>query len=245
MNKYIWGALLAIFLVALSYFIYFYLVLDIPFSDSADEWSGFGDYFGGLLNPILSFIAVVLLIKSLDAQKKANDCLTEQLVSNEKAEKLSKFENLFFNLVSSQREIYKDLKLNVKIHHKEHELPAEKAIFIMDTRIEALRVENNIESICAYVEEIDKNDRIYSLMRAFYLIVRLISDRLSSQDKFDQNERNTYFRTLIHLTDFTHFRLILIGLMYLDCYPSNYLKEHLEFKAVLNELGFNLEENIK
>lgn len=244
MNKYIWGAILAIFSVALTYFIYFYFFLKYSLSISADDWSGFGDYFGGILNPILSFIAVVLLIKSLDTQKRANDCLVSQLASAEKAEKLRKFENLFFNLVSSQREIYKGLKLNVKILHKEQELVAEKALFIMDSRIEYLREEESIEAVIEYVEEVDKEDRIYSLMRAFYLIVRLITDNLSDDNGFDVVERKLYFRMMINLTDFTHLRLVLTGLMYLDCYPSNYLKEHSEFIAILNELGFDIEENL-
>lgn len=244
MNKYIWGAIVAILIVALAYLIHFYFLLNYPLSISVDDWSGFGDYFGGILNPILSFIAVVLLIKSLDTQKKANDCLTSQLASAEKSEKLRKFENLFFNLISSQREIYNGLKLNVKIQYKEQELVAEKALFIMDSRIEYLREEGNVDSIIDYVGEVDKEDRIYSLMRAFYLIVRLITDNLSDDNSFDKAERELYFRMIINLTDFTHLRLILIGLLYLDCYPSNYLKEHNEFIVVLNELGFNIEENI-
>ncbi len=114
----------------------------------------------------------------------------------------------------------------------------------MDSRIEYLREEGNVESIIDYVGEVDKEDRIYSLMRAFYLIVRLITDNLSDDNSFDKAERELYYRMIINLTDFTHLRLILIGLMYLDCYPSNYLKEHNEFIVVLNELGFNIEENI-
>ncbi|MDC4858104.1 hypothetical protein OHV85_16755, partial [Acinetobacter baumannii] len=128
--------------------------------------------------------------------------------------------------------------------YKEQELVAEKALFIMDSRIEYLRQEGNVDSIIEYVGEVDKEDRIYSLMRAFYLIVRLITDNLSDDNSFDKAERELYYRMIINLTDFTHLRLILIGLMYLDCYPSNYLKEHNEFIVVLNDLGFNIEENI-
>ena len=244
MNNYIGGALLAIFIVIMAYFGYFYLNLNSGFSDSPDAWSGFGDYFGGLLNPLLSFLALVLLIRSLEAQRNANDCLTNQIENSEHSEKLRKFENLFFGLISSQREIYKDLKINVKIHHKSQELSAEKALFVMDARIEFLRSQNALSMIKEYIDEIDSNDRIYSLIRAFSLTVRLISERLADQEKFSVKDRKEYFKTLINLTEFTHFRLVLIGLMYLECYPSEYLRGNTEFKEILDELGFNLDKMI-
>nr|MBP8206898.1 hypothetical protein [Acinetobacter sp.] len=244
MNKYIWGALVAVLGVVISYVGYFYFGLEMDFSDSPQEWSGFGDYFGGLLNPLLSFVALVLLIKSLEAQRKANDCLTSQIDNSEQSEKLRRFENLFFGLIGSQREIYKDLKLNVKIHHTNHELSAENALFVMDARIEFLRSQNTISMIKEYVAEIDSNDRIYSLIRAFSLTVRLISERLADKENFSVKERKEYFKTLINLTEFTHFRLVLIGLIYLECYPSEYLRSNSEFKEILDELGFNLDQMI-
>lgn len=245
MNKYIVGALASIFSIAIIYFIYFNLIMGYPFSSSADEWSGFGDYFGGILNPILSFIAVVLLIKSLHAQNDANQCLIHELENNDKSENLRKFENLFFNLIGSQRDLYKGLKLNVPIQHKVNELEAEKALFIIDSRIEYLKETGGvIGDIKSYIVSIDREDRIYSLIRAFSLIVRLISERLSNDKKFELEDRQLYFTMLINLTDFTHLRLVLFGMMYLDCYPAEYLKEHIEFIEILRKLGFDIHENI-
>lgn len=56
MSKYIVIAILAIFVVFISYAINFYLILGYAVSSDTAVWGQLGDYIGGLLNPTLSFI---------------------------------------------------------------------------------------------------------------------------------------------------------------------------------------------
>lgn len=40
------------------------------FSDNPERWGQFGDYFGGILNPVIAGFALYLIAKSYDLQKK-------------------------------------------------------------------------------------------------------------------------------------------------------------------------------
>lgn len=41
-----------------------------PISDQPSDWGVLGDYFGGILNPIISFMALIYLIKAYSSQKQ-------------------------------------------------------------------------------------------------------------------------------------------------------------------------------
>jgi len=101
-NKYIIAAAIAITFVVLSYIYNFYCVLSYSISNDTAVWGQLGDYTGGLLNPILSFITLVLLIKSLSLQNEANLALRKELKNNEKTAKLRLFETQFFNMLNAQ-----------------------------------------------------------------------------------------------------------------------------------------------
>lgn len=62
--------LIAAMILAFSYFIYFSLILGQPASIDADKWGQFGDFFGGILNPIVAFAAFYWVRKSVLLQKK-------------------------------------------------------------------------------------------------------------------------------------------------------------------------------
>lgn len=43
------------------------------------DWAAFGDYFGGLLNPVIGIVTVVLVIKTLQATRREADLTRQQL----------------------------------------------------------------------------------------------------------------------------------------------------------------------
>lgn len=53
-----------------AYFTYFGLVLGQPAAVEADKWGTFGDFFGGLMNPIVAFAAFYWLTQSVKLQKQ-------------------------------------------------------------------------------------------------------------------------------------------------------------------------------
>ena len=64
------GVLVTIGCVLLIYFVWFALMLRQGPSESTAAWGTFGDYFGGLLNPIIAFTALYWLTRSVRLQKE-------------------------------------------------------------------------------------------------------------------------------------------------------------------------------
>lgn len=50
-----------------------------PITTEADKWGAFGDFFGGVLNPIVGVITLVLLVKTLLSQQEAIQLQSEEL----------------------------------------------------------------------------------------------------------------------------------------------------------------------
>lgn len=65
-----WGvAIVAVALVS-AYVGYFFGVLKQPLAENADQWGAFGDFIGGLLNPLVAFAAFYWLTQSVKLQKQ-------------------------------------------------------------------------------------------------------------------------------------------------------------------------------
>lgn len=64
-------ALTAIAAAAIGgYFVYFGLMVGQPAATDPDKWGTFGDFFGGLMNPIVAFAAFYWLTQSVKLQKQ-------------------------------------------------------------------------------------------------------------------------------------------------------------------------------
>ena len=81
-------------------------------SEEHDAWGQFGDYFGGLLNPIfglLSFVALLLALvlqsRELHASMQELRASTDALESQHEALKRQSFENTFFQMLRRVGEI--------------------------------------------------------------------------------------------------------------------------------------------
>ena len=67
-----WRALLSVAVVGLAalYFWYFGVYLKQEPAIDASKWGEFGDFFGGILNPLVAFAAFYWLTQSVKLQKK-------------------------------------------------------------------------------------------------------------------------------------------------------------------------------
>lgn len=108
----------SIFIATIMYFDNFYFnyldYFDGKLSESYSDWGTFGDFFGGTLNPILSFLGLIALLstiklqirelketriefkRSADAQQGSKEALDLQA----KMQKRQQFENTFFSLLN-------------------------------------------------------------------------------------------------------------------------------------------------
>ena len=67
-EKWMWRAI-ALYIASVVG-IYVINLHDFPFSKSPSDWGTIGDYFGGLINPLTSLIALYFLIKAYLSQKE-------------------------------------------------------------------------------------------------------------------------------------------------------------------------------
>lgn len=240
-KSYITIAATIVVLVYLTYLAYFYFVLGYKISDDAEKWGQFGDYVGGILNPFLGFVSIVLLIKTLALQYEANGNLKEEIANTRKTEKLRSFEAFFFSLVSSQRELLNSFKITFPQPSSQTiTLTGVNAILAIEDQIESMRNSGKTDNdISDFLTTLDSNDQIFGLVRAFYITVSMISEKLSDLEGFSLKDRKIHFKTLVNLTDFAQLRLVMLSVQFLDFPATRYLRDSGEFKSVLEELGMS------
>ena len=228
-NRYIFFAIITIITISILYAIQFWLNLGFSISEKTEVWGQLGDYFGGILNPILSFISIVLLVKSLTIQKGI--------------EKFKNFEVQFFNMIESQRNNFSSFKIEHLSNSTiavEHGVDA--VIFIEDAIHNIKNNNGTIEDIVDFLNEMDGKDQIYGVVRIFNNTVKLISEKLSTENGFSEEERVSQIITLINFTDYALIRLIMISMQFMESYPITYLKENKDLNSALNkvELAYNI-----
>lgn len=240
-NSYIFIAAAAIVAVVLLYVIKFACILGYGVSADSAIWGQFGDFMGGSLNPILSFISIVLLIKSLNLQNQVNVELREELADNKKTERLRAFSNVFFSMVTSQKSLLESFSVNFFVD-KGPISPGVSTIIQLEEEIEALRDGGSSDAdIIQYIDEIDVNDRIFSLLRAFYITVKMVSEKLSDSNGFTIADRQDYLLTLVNFTDFAHLRLIIMAIQFSQYPAATYLRSNPDFIEVLTEVNLTLD----
>lgn len=232
------AAIISIALVVISYIYNFYFSLQYSISNDTAVWGQLGDYTGGLLNPILSFISLVLLIKSLRLQNEANLSLRNDLKNSEKTEKSRIFETQFFNMLEAQKTSFDLFKVSVEQDGNRVNKFGVEAVIEIEEEIEKIRQkEDDDEKIKDFLSAIDSNDQLFGVTRRFYIMVKIISEKLTDVNDFSDTERTSQLMTLINFSDFPLLRLVMMSMQFMDYKSTEYLKENDEFNSVLQEVG--------
>jgi uncharacterized membrane protein len=163
---YIAVALLAI--VWLSYFVQFHG----SFSTEQGTWGTFGDFTGGVLNPLLNFVTIYLLI-------------TQYLQSREDAKKQKAIENI--KSFESSFFTFTTIALN---EYKSYELVRSDTLYKGAAAIGFIQkyvtdTANSGRSIYDAINALDEeqHDSIYSLASSFCVIFKLIEDSCPDEAK--------------------------------------------------------------
>ena len=89
-----------------------------PLSAQHELWGQFGDYVGGLLNPIFGFLALIGLLLTIALQSRELRNSTIELQNSSRALHLQNesireqtFESAFFSLIRFQNDIVKDIDI--------------------------------------------------------------------------------------------------------------------------------------
>lgn len=247
-NWYLFAAVTYIVTVVLIYIVKFCGLFGDGSVDDFAIWGQFGDYFGGSLNPILSFISVMLLINSLKLQNKslrlqnqANSDLRIQLDENRKAEKIRVFDTLFFNLIDAQTKLFENFEINFSSKEFQKKEGINAFTYIEDRVIFLRETCSGNEEITEFLTAIDSKDQIYSILRGFSTAVKLITENLTEKEGFSFKDRRDHLTTLINFTNFSQIKLILMAAQFLDYYGAEYLKSSEDLKLVLSEMDIELE----
>ncbi|HHL7417546.1 TPA: hypothetical protein ACQ82H_004975 [Klebsiella pneumoniae] len=225
MNKALWIAVFLLALIALlgvffSYYYWFKLELGFHISKSPEVWGQFGDFAGGLINPILSFITVVILIITSLYQQKQYERL-------ERREKNKIFNDRFYGMISYQRDFANDFKCKlpsgVDANVKELIIYVEGVFFDTDDH--------------SYLNDDKFKDSIFPLVRGFYILVKMINE--SRNEEIEKKDADKYYEWLVNLTDYSLMRLVLLCVYYYDGISSfSYIKSNSAFIAKLSMIGW-------
>jgi len=224
------------------YVYHFYANLGYGISSKTDIWAQFGDYFGGVLNPILSFIALLCLIQSLNLQNQSNRDLRAELKDNKKYEKYRKFSLLFFNVIEAQKSQMGGLIIRSDVNERSAIISGVDAILQLEGNVELMRDNGSSdEDIERYLDEIDCKDCIFGMLRTFYLAVKLVTERLSDVEGFLLEDRASHFQTLVNFTDFAQLRLILMAAQFTNNPYATFLTTHAELQETLDAVGLRFD----
>lgn len=239
-NRYSVAAALLIIAVFASYLFHFYFTLGYGVSNDPAVWGQLGDYFGGILNPALSFISLILLIKSLMLQNQANQDLREEISETRKSERLRSFEVQLFNMLDSQRAALDQFRIEFEVGGVVEIKYGCDAIIKIEDDVERLRESSDDAGVVArYLKEVDFADQLFGVTRVFYNMVKMISEKLSDSNGFCLEDRSSHYLTLINFTDFALLRLVMISAQFMDYSSTRYLKANDEFNVVLDEVGLS------
>lgn len=170
--------LLSLALLSLVWAFYFWH-FNNGFSLSQGDWGTFGDFTGGVLNPLLNFITIYLLIKSLNSQESALKHAENQYIEakddlkrQREEEAVRAFESSFFTFSTIALNEYSSLQVGIS---QKCLKSAEVITFLQDSlaRCAGLGLSPKV-----VFEEIDENSHngIYSLVKSFSAIFKLIID---------------------------------------------------------------------
>lgn len=110
------------------------------FSPSQEVWGQFGDYFGGVLNPILSFAAFIGLLVTIGIQRSESRSADARHSSQ-------LFEDRVFQLVSISHTTVSSLRFHHPTPHREVVYEGHRGVIhawiMLDTRLGAVRERSN------------------------------------------------------------------------------------------------------
>lgn len=112
---------------------WFWFINDMTFSTDSSLWGTFGDFVGGILNPIIAFLAFYWLTRSVIIQKTELAATQQVLAETEKSTKdqaitqeKKRFEDTFHSLLSQLNTISEQITHQHVLHNKPQESKLEK-----------------------------------------------------------------------------------------------------------------------
>jgi uncharacterized membrane protein len=143
-SKYLLLILLIELFLVLAIFVIFmfksYLIVVYPTllnSSSIGNWGAFGDFFGGILNPVFGFFSMILIIFTITQQQKSLEQTSEQI-------KLS-FEEMTKSVAAQEKQAELSEK---QLNELLKKTALEDSVRILNSLIEDLKISIDEELVC-------------------------------------------------------------------------------------------------
>ncbi|EML6193751.1 TPA: hypothetical protein ACGJ2Y_000034 [Pseudomonas aeruginosa] len=200
----------ALSILAALYFIYFYFTRD---QIDAGTLGTLGDFIGGNINPVLTLISTILLIETLNLQRKATTAAEESADETKKTVerqglliRTQIFESSFFNLVNLCLDEYKGQEIDVPKGH----LTGSRVFNFIEQ--EFTRRKKLGEEPSEIIEEIDSDfgDIIFNTIKSFSSIFGFVLENAPEENK------DRYISLATKLTPVPVIYLICIARLHTD-----------------------------
>ncbi|EGR2241139.1 Hypothetical protein VCSRO12_3650 [Vibrio cholerae] len=111
--------------VIVSALVFYFTNFNGVFSNKQEDWGTFGDFLGGSINPVLSFLGLIALLLTIVLQNRELEATREELARSAEAQVNSeaalrqqssifeqqRFESTFFQLMNLHNEIVKSMQI--------------------------------------------------------------------------------------------------------------------------------------
>lgn len=195
-NRLLWilgGAAVAAFLIILGLYIAYFKNLSVT-NDSA-TWGTFGDYLGGTLNPIISFLALIGLLYTIHQQAQEMQATREELKQAAEQQRqqveqqshqseifnLQQFESTFFSLLEQHNKAIE--RIDVESIYKELHNIYNNKIDQITTRKPSEELSNKHA-----IKSINQHYELKSYFNLLFQILKFISISLSKNSESNNSE---------------------------------------------------------
>ncbi|EKN3724277.1 TPA: hypothetical protein ACPZRY_001752 [Yersinia enterocolitica] len=210
-----------IVLIISSYVGWFFFHLKRDISPSGEQWGQFGDFFGGILNPILSFITICILIKTSLYQERQNTLL-------EQRERNKRFEDRFYGMNTQVKQSFESLTLTISKFVK---LDGDKILRHME---DILFSGGDTSKLNAS----NFKETIFPVIRQFYILLKMLDSEFEKGD-IDEDSLKDYHLWLINSTDYKTLRFVIFSAYYYDSIQaSKFIISNDRFIEEIKKLGF-------
>lgn len=209
-NRLLWvlgGIAVAAFIFVLERYINNFKTF--PIANDSATWGTFGDYLGGTLNPIISFLALIGLLYTIHQQAQEMQATREELKQAAEQQRqqveqqsrqseifnLQQFESTFFSLLEQHNKIVETLVKNIDEINKYNPAHDNKDSFINEiyekySKIYQSNVCDNQIKINLYIaNNIQQNLELKRYFIVLFQILKLISLNLSKDTYGNTNNK--------------------------------------------------------
>ncbi|MBA1321223.1 hypothetical protein [Pseudomonas plecoglossicida] len=132
-----WFFAISLVVVSVVLAIYLYrLNIGVEFSRNPNDWSGFGSYFGGIIGPVVSFVTLLAVLKTVYLQREMLRAQSEEferinIIQQDQLDGASR-QALLLQIASAQDSALKVIELQVAVQEREFDRQNEMVFKIQD-----------------------------------------------------------------------------------------------------------------